>query len=310
MDRKTLPLPWNQALLAIVPGIVATAASVGAELAASTQVVVILLAAYLFSAYWWSGRRFPPWSLMAAGMLASLVLTTASGVIGGLAAVLVGSWANVLVLVALTVALGALLRVPVRAGRVPRLAWALLAAIIVCQLAVRVKYFALYGASWSVAGQWLNVSLYAAVVGLLVPVALGLPPARRYGPAAMTFAIGALYGGFEMLIDVNRQVSDWIGGTPAFDLYRALIPLLFAVIAPLWFLLARSSRRRIGGLMALVGSAVILDLVVVGLSYRGDLPPIVWISFFPYTVSVLLAVALAVLLYRGVHPGSGARGVA
>ena len=43
--------------------------------------------------------------------------------------------------------------------------------------------------------------------------------------------------------------------------------------------------------------AVILDLVIVGLAY-GDLPLFIWISFIPYTISVLLTLALAYRLYR------------
>ena len=42
---------------------------------------------------------------------------------------------------------------------------------------------------------------------------------------------------------------------------------------------------------------MILDLVIVGLAY-GDLPLFIWISFIPYTISVLLTLALAYLLYR------------
>ena len=136
------------------------------------------------------------------------------------------------------------------------------------------------------------------MIALLLPVALGLCLAQRYGLPTMLFVIGMIYVGFQILIDVNYKVSDQIGGTLGFVAYKALIPLLFTVIAPLWFLRARSSRSRVGGVLALVGLAVILDLVVVGLSYGGDLPLIIWISFIPYTISVLLTLALAYLLYR------------
>ena len=298
MSQKELPLSCNAALLAIIPGLFATVGLVSADFSAWMLVGLILLVAFLVSAYWWNNRQLPAWSLMAAGMLASVGLTIASGVIGGLAAILAGESANVLVLLVLLATLVALMGFSVRARRVPLLVWVLFAAVVVCQLAVRVKYFALFGVSWSVAGQWLNISLYAVVIALLLPVALGLCLARRYGLPTMLFVIGMIYAGFQILIDVNSKVSDQIGGTFGFVAYKALIPLLFTVIAPLWFLRARSSRSRVGGVLAPVGLAVILDLVVVGLSYGGDLPLVIWISFIPYTISVLLTLALAYLLYR------------
>jgi hypothetical protein len=57
-------------------------------------------------------------------------------------------------------------------------------------------------------------------------------------------------------------------------------------------------------MLTLVGFAVIIDLLVVGFSYAGELPLVIWISFIPYTVSVLLTFVLAYLLYRasGKHP--------
>jgi len=298
MSQEELPLSWNMALLAIIPGLLATVGLVSTDFSAWMLVGLILLAAFLVSAYWWNNRQLPAWSLMAAGMLASVGLTIASGMISGLAALLVGKSANVLVLLVLCATLVALLGFSMRARRVSLLVWVLFAVVVVCQLGVRVKYFVLFGVSWSVAGQWLNISLYAVVIALLLPVALGLCLAQRYGLSTMLFVIGMIYVGFQILIDVNHKVSDQIGGTLGFVAYKALIPLLFTVIAPLWFLRARSPRSRVGGVLALVGLAVILDLVVVGLSYGGDLPLIIWISFIPYTISVLLTLALAYLLYR------------
>ena len=51
-------------------------------------------------------------------------------------------------------------------------------------------------------------------------------------------------------------------------------------------------------MLTLVGLAVIIDLIIIGLSYGGELDLIIWISFIPYTISVLLTLALAYLLYQ------------
>jgi membrane protein YdbS with pleckstrin-like domain len=66
------------ALLAIIPGLLATVGLVSADFSAWMLVGLILLAAFLVSAYWWNDRQSPAWSLMAAGMLASVGLTIAS----------------------------------------------------------------------------------------------------------------------------------------------------------------------------------------------------------------------------------------
>ncbi len=91
----------------------------------------------------------------------------------------------------------------------------------------------------------------------------------------MLFTIGMIYISFQILIDVNYNVSDRIGDTLWFVAYQALIPLLVTVIAPLWFLRARSSLSRVGGILTLVGLAVKIDLIIIGLSYGGELDLII-----------------------------------
>jgi hypothetical protein len=298
MGQDKLPLSWNKVLLAIIPGLLATVGLITTDYSVWMLVGLILLVTFLVSVYWWNNRQLPSWGLMAIGMLASVGLMLASGVIGGLVAIIAGKSANTVVLLILLATLITLLGLSMRTQRVPMFVWVLSALIIMCQLAVRVKYFVLLGISWSVAGQWLNISLYAAVIALLLPVVLGPIVAKRYGLLAMLFVIGMIYVSFQILIDVNFKVSDHIGGTLGFVAYKTLIPFLFTVIAPLWFLRARTALNRVGGMLTLVGLAVIIDLLVVGLSYAGELPLIIWISFIPYTISVLLALVLAYLLYR------------
>jgi hypothetical protein len=298
MVREELPLPWNKSLLAISPGLLATVGLVSTDFSVWMLVGLILLVAFLVSVYWWNNRQLPGWSLMAAGMLTSVGLIIVSGVIGGLTAIMVGRSANTIVLLILLAILTTLLGFSMRTQRVSLFVWVLITLIILCQLAVRLKYFVLLGVSWSVAGQWLNISLYAAVIALLLPVAFGQLLAKRHGLLTMLFAIGMIYVSFQILIDVNYKVSDQIGDTLEFVAYKALIPFLFTVIAPLWFLRARSSLSRVGGMLTLVGLAVIIDLIIIGLSYGGKLDLIIWFSFIPYTISVLLGFALAYLLYR------------
>jgi hypothetical protein len=303
INQDELPLPWNFALLAVVPGFMAMLGLIRFDYSGWMLVGLILLTSFMVCAILWNNRKIPAWSLMAAGILASFGLMIASGVIGGLTSILVGKSANLLVVLLLLIFLVTLLGIFLRRQRVSLFILLLFIVIVVLQLTIRLKYFVLFGVSWSVAGEWLSISLYAIVITLLLPVALGLPLVRHYGSLALLFTIGMIYMGFQILIDVNHKVSDQIGGTAGFYAYKALIPMIFTIFAPLWFLRASSPRRRMGGVLALVGLAVILNLVIVGLSYHGDLPQIIWISFIPYTISVLITLALANLLYsqRGNH---------
>lgn len=304
MERDELPLSWKHALLAVLPGFLAATGLTNTDFSIRMLTCAVLLAAYLALAYFWSSRQIPGWSLMAAGMLASIGLTIVSGVLGGLASILVGPSANSIVLLVLLVMLVAALRFSLRGRRFPRLVWILFALVIVCQLAVRVKYFTLFGLSWSTATDWLSISLYSAVTGLLLPVVLGLYPAQKHGLLAMLFAIGMVYMGIQLLIDVNQKVSAVIGDNFSFLAYRAMTPFLFTVLALLWFLCARSPRSRVSGLLVLTGLALAFNLSVVGISY-GNLPLILWGSFVPYTTSVLLALVLAYILFE--ESGKGPR---
>jgi len=297
MRQDKLPLPWNKAFMAIIPGILATMGLVTTDFSAGMIIGLILLVTFLVSVFWWHNKLLPGWALMAAGMLTSVGLVLASGLIGGLAAIIAGKSANTVMLLILLTVVVVLLGFNLR-HQGSGVVWVLFGLIIVCQLAVRIKYFVLFGVSWSVAGQWLNISLYAAVIALLLPVVLGQFVAKRYGQLTMLFVIGMIYVSFQILIDVNYKVSSHIGGGLRLATYKALIPFLFTVVAPLWYLRAHSKLNRVGGMLALVGLAVIIDLLVVGFSYAGELPLIVWVSFVPYTVSVLLALVLAYLLSK------------
>ena len=297
MNQEELPLDWKHALQAVAPGILATAGLTNVDFSLKMLAGVTLLSAYLLFAYFWNGRRFPGWSLMAAGMLASMGLTIVSGALGGLGSIIAGQSTNNFVLLVLLITLLVIFKYLMQGRRFSWHVWALVMLIVACQLAVRIKYFTLFGLTWSTTGDWISISLYSTVTGLLLPVALGLFPARRHGLLAMLFAIGMIYMGVQLLIDVNQKVSFVMPEGPAFTTYKVLTPLLFTVVAPLWFLRAGTSRKRLTGLLVISGISLIFNLTVVGVSYS-DLPLIIWGSFVPYTASVLLTLSLAYWLYR------------
>lgn len=305
MNQAELPLSWPKALLAVIPGLLAVVGLVSTNFSDLMLVGMALLFVYLLVVFFINKRQVPGWSLMAGGMLSAIGVLLAAGVIGGLSSVAVGQWASVIVVAVMLIVLIALLTFSLRKREVSPVVWTLLALIVVCQLGVRVKYFVLLGTSWSVVYGWLFISLYAVLVGLLLPVAFGLLLAPRVRQQALLFVVGAVFLGFQLLIDINNRVGGVIGGTIWFTVYKVSIPLLFTVVAPLWFLRALSARSRLGGLLGWTGLAVVIDLVLVGLSYQ-DLPVILWISFIPYTLSVLLTLVLGYVLYGSYADEDGA----
>jgi hypothetical protein len=298
MGEEELPFSWNRSVIAIIPGLLATMGLISVDFSAQMLVGLIGLVLFLGSTYWWNQKQLPGWSLMAIGMLVSIGLVIVSGVTGGLVAVIVGTYSNLLVLLIFLVISVLLLGYFMKGQHISFVVWGIFSLVIICQLAVRIKYFVLLGVSWSVVGQWLNISLYAAMIGLLLPVVFGVFLSRRYGLKTMLFVIGMIYVSFQLLIDVNSKVSNQIGNAEIYVAYKALIPFLMTVLAPLWYLRARTFNSRIVGVLFLVGLAVFLNLLVVGISYEGKLPMIIWISFIPYILSILLTLVLAYLLFQ------------
>jgi len=245
VGREELPLTWNASLLAIIPGIFATVGLIRTDFSAWMLVGLIGLVTFLIFAYWSNNKQLPGWSLLAIGMLASTGIVIASGVVGGLSAVIAGKSANIFVLLILLVILTILLSIYKRSQRISPLVWMLFATIVLCQLTVRIKYFVLFGMSLSVVSQWLSISLYAALMGLMLPVVLGTLLSKRYGYQTMLFVIGMIFVSFQILIDVNYKVSAQIGGTQEFIIYKASIPFLITVLTPLWYLRAQTLYSRI-----------------------------------------------------------------
>ena len=187
MNPEDFPLSWNKALLAIIPGLLATMGLVHSKFSRGMLAGLVLLVTFLVYVFWRNNRQAPAWSLMVLGMLSALVLTITSGVIAGLAALLLGKAANGLVLLLHSLFWG---RSSARISEFLGLSGGLCALVIGCQLAVRIKYFMLFGVSWSVVVQWLNISLYAAIIALLLPVVLGWYLARRFGLATSCLSLG------------------------------------------------------------------------------------------------------------------------
>jgi hypothetical protein len=287
----TLPLNWKETILAISPGVIATLGWTRTDYSPWMLSGTLLLLAFIATAYWVNNKQFPHWSLLAAGLVTAQALSFIEGVIGGLSALIVGATAQVSVMMILLVVFIILWTRPPYAP-LPQYANTFVVLIVICHLVVRLKYFGLFGFSWDVALQWFSISLYAALNTLLLPIAIGRRLNPKFGPTSVLFVLGMFYGNFQLLVDVNNIVSNQLDNTVWISIYRALIPLFITLGGALCFARASSASRRLGGLLTFISAGLIINFSVVGWSYQGTLPLIIWLSFIPYTFSVLLTFIL------------------
>jgi hypothetical protein len=287
-----MPLPWKPTILALLPGVAATLGLIRSDYSEWMFFGALLLLAFVAGAYIGNNKQLPDWSLLAAGILSAQGLSFVAGMIGGLAALIVGASNQELVMVILLAAF-VILWAPRRQPPLPGYANLFVVLIILCHLIVRLKYFGLYGFSQEVALQWFSISMYAALNALLLPIAITRLFAPLHGHFAILFMLGMFYGNFQLLIDVNNVVSGVLENTIWMNLYRLLIPFLLTLGAPLWLVRTASASRRRVGLLTIIGLALVINFGVVGWSYQGALPLGIWLSFIPYTLGVLLAFILA-----------------
>jgi hypothetical protein len=292
---EALPWPWKKALPTMIPGFLAAVGLLDDDLSTRTMIGMGLLIILLWLSFFSNQRQLPSWNLVALGSLAAMVITLASGVLGGVAALLVGGAGKAVVLLLFWGAIMTLLGKSLPGRPMPPLAWVGLGLIVMCQLGVRIKYFAFYGVSWQVIWEWLNVSLFSAGF-LLLPLAIGVQLANRHGQATMLFLIGAIYMGFQILADNGGYISAHLGESPIFSLYRLVPPFLFMILAPICFTRILSAQGRQVVTMTLIGMAMIFDILFSGL-VRGDFSTLIWLSAIPYVLSILLSFGLGFYMY-------------
>jgi len=301
-------------LLAIIPGFMATIGLANGSSAngsstnggsASTGFIDLtvpggmLLAGFVAAAWITNRRRLPAWSLMSVGILLGLVLPTVFGILGaglGLATGTNPSPSASLFTLALPWSAIVGLALFLKQSRETRLkTWLLTAAIVVCSILVRVKYFALFGVSWSVFWELSGVSLWAAGT-LLLPIFMAGVLARRYKAAAVIFfAVGATYVWYQVLIDNAYHVSIGLNNPGLYWLYRLVVQLLFMVVGPLLYLYIKNPKGKMIGLIGAITASVVINILFSGL-VRGDFTPIIWLAAVPYTLSVGLSFGLVNVL--------------
>jgi hypothetical protein len=145
------------------------------------------------------------------------------------------------------------------------------------------------GAALFVGMSWLTSAGF-----LLLPVALGLPLARRHGAAALLFVVGA----YSVWLFDSDTFNGWLLRDRAFyPVFAMLLPLLFMGIGPLLFLRAATRRGQMVGLFTpiilMLVARVLVPWLVVPLAHSARL----WRNDALLSVLTLLVFILALALY-------------
>jgi hypothetical protein len=299
-NSDKLPIPNNRILWAVAPGLLATLGLVNIDPSIWTLLGIILLLLFVAVSWIQNNRQLPGWSLMAVGIILGISQSVVLGIIGVLVALLTRTppspVSSPFVLGLPWIGIAVLSLYIKRNNQHGSRTWLLAATILLCSILVRVKYFVLFGVSWSVLWEMLGVSLWSAGTLLLPIVAVGVLT-RKYGASTILFAVGATFAWYQVLIDNAYKVSDNIGSSGLFWLYLIVVRFLFIVIGPWLFLHAKGTHRQLFGLIGSVCASVVINIVVSGF-VRGDFTWIIWLSAIPYTISIGLSLLLAYWLYR------------
>jgi hypothetical protein len=297
------PVAYIKLLVIMIPGLVATLGLVNGELSIWSLLGIILLVFFIAVGWVTSHRQLPDWSLMASGILLGVAQPVILGIIGVFAALITNTTpsptSSPVVTILPWIGIALILFFLWRRGQSVTKVVFLVGMITFCCILVRVKYFILFGVSWSILGQMLGISLWAAGTLLLPVMFVGLMP-RRFGELTILFAVGATFVWYQVLIDNGYKVSTNMGNPGMLWVYYLVVSSLFIVIGPCVFLRLVGLQRKLLGLIVSMCTSVVINILVSGI-VRGDFTPIIWLSAIPYTVSIGLSPLLAYWLYRNVN---------
>ncbi len=306
-SREVRPLPWWQVLLVVAPGLLTLPTLMTGDgtgwVAGGIVVVLVVMAGE-----WWRTGSFPAWGLLMLGLMTLIgigLLGAGAGslVPGGtlLSAILLG-----LALATAFVAAGAVAARHLRGVSLPGSVPALLAALGVSAGGAGVLAGFEGGGPFSAA--MLPAALLSGVyylglaLALLVPVALGLPLARRYGLAAALFVVGCIYPLLNGIYDPGYALGLWTDSAALTALVKLSAPAMLLVAGPLWMLRARSQRWQARGLLIPLAAALVVEVVIPGLVLPyADWA--LWLRSALQMLNLLFMVLLALVLYARVADG-------
>lgn len=194
---------------------------------------------------------------------------------------------------------------------IPRSGWVLLGLMILTSVA----YAIVEAVTARGSNEWTDmlslIPLQLWWMGLiLLPVAIGLPLARRDGLLAGLVLVASQFVLVDEIFDPTYSVGFWAHWEPSAILDQAKIvlsylpALLFLVITPIWMLRSRSTSGRVLGLILPPFIALIGTDVIESVALRGTLAEYsinLWLTHSVSTAQFLMALALAAVMYHWIE---------
>jgi len=310
------PTHWVKVGLAILPGLFAIGSSSGLfEAAFGTSIGhaldesgLIALCVLLIGAGLVRERRLAVWSFPALGIL----LFPLSGIL-----LFVSWWVRLpfideaspvwhagplILLVALLTGIASFAVYHVYRQhriRIPRLAWVLLGLVILVVIAgVITSTIADRNPNkWTALLAMLPSTLWWMGM-ILLPVAIGLPLARRNGLSAALVVVGAEFVLVDGIFDPGYALGLWTSNQAIVTLVSVIPAVFFLVVSPIWVLLSRSTRGRVCGLLLPMSVGLVSAEIISGSvrPYYSD--TWTWLMRAIGSAQFLIALALAAVMYH------------
>jgi len=282
------PVPWVRVGLAVLPGLFAIGTSGGLLRGGFGQIGLIALCIALIIAGFVRERRVAVWSFPALGILISI------------ASLLALSLGPLLLLTGLA-AIVALVVYQRRDVHIPRLGWVLLCLMILVSVAGGIlSTIANRGPD-----KWIGfpISLAASLaLGCLVllPVAIGLPLARRSGLFAGLAVATAEFVLVDGILDPDYALGLWTSNQTIVKMVSVIPAVFFLVVSVIWVLRSRSTRGQVLGLL-LPAFIALVSAEVIGGTVRPYYSIDMWLTRGIGAAQFLIAIALAAVIYHWIE---------
>lgn len=275
------PMPWRYILLVVLPGLLFGISRFYYPFYLPFQISFILILLLTFATLV-KQKRIPGWGLLMIGLMLSWGAMVVI-IIGGewLARLLHynGELQRLLMAIPLWAVIGML-------GWQYWQVWRSFSRIFVLILLVIV-----------IAALFVGMDALTTAAYMLLPVAIGLPLARRHGTQAILFVVGAYCW---WLFD-SDYISGWlINDLPFYAAYAVLMRLLFMSVGPLLLLRAQSLQGQVAGLLTPMAVVLVARVLVPWLVSPSSHPARIWWGDVLLSVFTLLAFSLAFALYTRV----------
>jgi hypothetical protein len=321
-DRSITPFSWGKIGLAILPGLLIVGARSGLfgwilpgvqQAIEQNNLIPVYVALGIVVVGLVVERPLPVWGFPALG----IILLQSPGWVLALLALFWDPYvpfgqvpfSTLILVVLVTAAIFSVYQARKRYGiHIPRSGWLLLGLLILVSLVGGVVEAGADRGLSAWESFWVLLPVQLWWLGLiLVPVAIGLPLARRNGIFAALVVVAFEFVLVEEVLDPTYSIDFWAYWEPttALELARivlAFLPaLFFLVVAPIWVFRSPSLRGRVLGLLlpplvALVGIDVLASIALRSTEAAYSFHS--WFAHGVDTAQLLLALVLAAVVYH------------